>query len=66
MSRNIGRLRYRKDDPLRYLHVPAGERQDTDDGDFSDATDEITGEPDDFDRDAVRARTRVAPEEDLQ
>lgn len=59
--------RFRKDDPLRYLHVPKGERLDEDGGDYSDAVDEVTGEADDdFDRDAVRARGRVFAPEDLQ
>lgn len=60
------RFRFRKDDPLRYLHVPKKDRLDTDEGDFSDATDEVTGEADDFDREEVRDRGGVVSAEDLQ
>lgn len=64
--RLANRIRFPKDDPLRYLHVPQRQRLETDEGDFSDATDEIIDEPDDFDRNAVRGRGDVVPEEDLQ
>lgn len=64
--RPINRLRYRNDDPRRYLHVPKAERLDDDTGPDSVAADDITGEPDAFDRDAVRARTTIVDEADLQ
>lgn len=62
--RLANRIRFPEDDPLRYLHAPRRQRLSDDEGDFSDATDEIT--PDDFDRDAVRNRGGVVSEADLQ
>lgn len=59
--------RYRKDDPLRYLHVPKSDRLDEDPHDGSDdATDPVTGETDPFDRDEVRKRGDVVGGEMLR
>lgn len=69
MRPNLGRLRFRKDDPLRYLHVPAAERLAEDPADGSDdATDPVTGEAgtEELDRDTVRRRGGVAPPEQLR
>ncbi|KKN08564.1 hypothetical protein LCGC14_1055410 [marine sediment metagenome] len=69
----LTRLRFREDDPLRYLHVPKKERLNDDgvpgvEGDT--AFDDETGDDTDFDRDEVRNdpqnRGRVVPPEDLQ
>lgn len=62
------RMKFAKDDPLRYLHVPKSERLDDDGvaGDDHDAVDEITHDRDrDFDRDEVRSRGGVVSQEDL-
>lgn len=56
------KLRYRKDDPLRYLHVPRKDRLSDDGGPASDAS----TDQEDFDRDEVRQNTEVVAEEDLQ
>ncbi len=69
-TRRWNRFRFRKDDPLRDLHVPKKERLDDDGGVDSTALDTETGDDTDFDRDAVRNdpvnRGRVVPPEDLQ
>lgn len=77
----LTRLRFRKDDPMRELHVPKRDRLDDDgsglqveDGkwveDDSTAIDRETGDDTDFDRDEVRGdpsnRGRVVAPEDLQ
>lgn len=78
----LTRLRFRKDDPMRELHVPKRDRLD-DDGDpgvqvdhgewvedDSTAIDRETGDDTNFDRDKVRGdpsnRGRVVSPEDLQ
>lgn len=69
MRRNPGRRRYRKDDPLRDLHVPRSERLDEDPADGSDdARDPLTGEvtTDALDREAIRRRGEVVSERDLR
>lgn len=58
------RIRYRKDDPLRYLHVPRRKRKDDDEGRGTDARDD--GDDADFDRDEVRNRGGVVGEAELQ
>ncbi len=73
--RLMNRLRFRKDDPLRDLHVPKKDRLN-DDGVWDDelgdgtAVDFESGSDIDFDRDAVRNdplnRGRVVPPEELQ
>lgn len=68
MSRISGRLRFRKDDPLRDLHVPKRQRLDNDPHDGSDdGTDPGTGEAGtaDIDRDDVRERGDVVSQRDL-
>ncbi len=66
----LTRIRFRKDDPMRYLHVPKRDRLDRDVGNDSTAVDGETGNDTDFDRDEVRGdpqnRGRVVPPEDLQ
>ncbi len=68
--RLMNRLRFRKDDPLRDLHVPKWDRLNDDRGMDSTALDQKTGDDIDFDRDAVRNdprnRGRVVPPEELQ
>lgn len=66
MARLTSRLRFRKDDPLRDLHVPRKDRLDDDGGTDSDAFDTESGYDDDFDRDEVRNRGDVVPPEALQ
>ena len=65
----MNRIRFRKDDPLRELHVPKKDRLD-DDGetgaDDSTALDDETGDDTDFDREEVRNRGGVVSLEDLQ
>ncbi len=66
----LTRLRFRKDDPQRYLHVPRKDRLD-DDGPWDlqgddTAQDDETGDDTDFDRDEVRNRGEVLPPEALQ
>ncbi len=75
MTRRMNKLRFRKDDPLRELHVAKKDRLN-DDGVWDDelgditAIDFVTGSDTDFDRDAVRNdprnRGRVVPPEELQ
>lgn len=62
----LERFRFRKDDPLRYLHVPRRKRLDTDGGPDSDALDGDTGADDDIDREDVRDRGGVVSERDLE
>ena len=60
----LNKILHRKDDPLRYLRVPKSQRIDEDEGEDSDAT--IGGQPTHFDREEIRARGGVVPEEDLR
>lgn len=68
--RLVNRLRFRKDDPLRDLHVPKRDRLNDDRGMGSTALDQETGDDIDFDREEVRGdpsnRGRVVPPEELQ
>jgi hypothetical protein len=68
--RLVNRFRFRKDDPLRDLHVPKKDRLSDDRGIDSTALDQETGDDIDFDRDEVRNdpryRGRVVRPEDLQ
>ncbi len=68
--RFVNRFRFRKDDPLRDLHVPKKDRLDDDGGAASTALDGATGDDTDFNRDEVRNdpryRGRVVRPEDLQ
>ncbi len=65
-------IRFRKDDPMRYLHVPKRDRLDDDgDDEAGDGSTALDGGDDtDFDRDEVRGdplnRGRVMPPEALQ
>lgn len=60
----INRMRFGKDDPMRYLHVPQDKRLDEDEGVGANAVDEQTGDDTDFDRDKIRD-SEVVPPEDL-
>lgn len=65
----LTRIRFRKDDPMRELHVPKKDRQSGDpasDEEDSTAVDDETGDDTDFDRKNVRNRGGVVPPEMLQ
>lgn len=66
MATIVNKLMFKKNDPLRDLHVPKKQRKDEDEGPFSDATDELGIVDDAFDRDEVRNRGGVVSEDDLQ
>ena len=71
MTRRRNRLRFRKDDPLRELHVAKKDRLNDDgawDDELGDSTaiDFETGHDTDFDREEVRNRGGVVPPEALQ
>lgn len=69
MRRVVNALRFRSDDPLRQLHVPRRQRQDSDGprGSDSDALDDRSGDDTaDLDRDAIRADIRIQPEAKLR
>jgi len=71
MTRRRNRLRFRKDDPLRELHVAKKDRLNDDgvwDDELGDSTaiNFETGSDADFDREEVRNRGGVVPPETLQ
>ena len=69
MTRRMNKLRFRKDDPLRDLHVPKRDRLNDDgawDDELSTAIDFESGDDTDFDREEVRNRGGIVSSEELQ
>jgi hypothetical protein len=65
MVRRQNKVRFRADDPLRYLHVPRRKRLTEDEPGERGSDASEGGHDADFDRDAVREQTEVMPPEAL-
>jgi len=64
--RLFNQIRFGRDNPLRYLHVPKSERLDNDDGDDSTALNFGSGDDTVVDREVVRKYGGIVSEGDLQ